>query len=375
MKRIDTPTRAVNLHGTGKDGFRDGTTPGTEATDLDETFFNNLQEEIIAPIESSGQTPNGNNFRQLLGAFDELCLSNYTVRVSVAAGPFNTIIAVTDPAFYAASGIKWNALGSNGGSTPCRGFSKDGVEWDDATIGGFLGTSDIFAAIYFPTMTDYIVVGEGGLIARSSGWTIQTPAGGYSGTFMGVAYGASLLVAVGATGEIQTSANGTAWTHRTAAASYAGAFQAVCFGNGLFVAVGASGEIQTSPDGITWTHRSASSGYTGTFRSVQWDPYRALFVACGTAGEIQTSSDAINWDRRNTGGGDKVSVAIIESQMIVAEAKSLFRSFDGGAWRQQRLSISGTLACVGTDGKSLMGVGRDSSNTFGTVYRFLQRTI
>lgn len=55
MKRIDTATRAVDLFGAGKDGYKDGNkTLGISPTDLNASIFNAIQEEIAGVIEGTG---------------------------------------------------------------------------------------------------------------------------------------------------------------------------------------------------------------------------------------------------------------------------------------------------------------------------------
>lgn len=69
MKRIATATKAVDLFGAGKHGFKDGNKAlGIAATQLDASIFNNIQEEIISIIEAAGIALNGAVYTQLLTA-------------------------------------------------------------------------------------------------------------------------------------------------------------------------------------------------------------------------------------------------------------------------------------------------------------------
>lgn len=55
MHRIDTATRATDLFGAGKDGWRDGNKgTGTQATDCSAAFFNDVQENLARIIEAAG---------------------------------------------------------------------------------------------------------------------------------------------------------------------------------------------------------------------------------------------------------------------------------------------------------------------------------
>lgn len=66
MRRITTATRAVNLFGPGKDGYKDGNLAlGVAPTDLNADAFNQLQEEICNVIEDAGVVLNGAIMTQL----------------------------------------------------------------------------------------------------------------------------------------------------------------------------------------------------------------------------------------------------------------------------------------------------------------------
>ena len=66
MDRIDTPSKAVDLFGAGKHGFKDGDLGlGIPPTALNAKLFNALQEELMAVIEGAGLTPNGAVLNQL----------------------------------------------------------------------------------------------------------------------------------------------------------------------------------------------------------------------------------------------------------------------------------------------------------------------
>lgn len=76
MHRIDTPTAQVDKFGAGKNGFAAGNPQtGTPATDLDEAFFDMLQEELAAVVESSGAALDKTKHNQLLTALKALLLS------------------------------------------------------------------------------------------------------------------------------------------------------------------------------------------------------------------------------------------------------------------------------------------------------------
>lgn len=71
MDRINTATKALDLFGPGKHGFKDGNLAlAIQSTDLDAEFFNGLQEETIGVIEAAGLAPNAADRTQLRQAID-----------------------------------------------------------------------------------------------------------------------------------------------------------------------------------------------------------------------------------------------------------------------------------------------------------------
>ncbi|MCM0018493.1 MAG: hypothetical protein NBV67_00715 [Tagaea sp.] len=69
MDRIDSATKHADKFGAGKHGFRDGVAgTGTLATALNEKWFNNMQEEVLGPIEAAGLAPDAAKRDQLLTA-------------------------------------------------------------------------------------------------------------------------------------------------------------------------------------------------------------------------------------------------------------------------------------------------------------------
>lgn len=66
MDRINTSTKAVDLFGAGKHGFKDGDLAlGVVPTDLDAEWFNSVQEELLAVIEGASLVPSGASLTQL----------------------------------------------------------------------------------------------------------------------------------------------------------------------------------------------------------------------------------------------------------------------------------------------------------------------
>ena len=76
MLRIGTATKAVDLFGAGKDGFKDGdVVGGIPPTDLAASFFNHAQEAIVRTIETAGLVLSGTDYDQFVTALNTLFVS------------------------------------------------------------------------------------------------------------------------------------------------------------------------------------------------------------------------------------------------------------------------------------------------------------
>lgn len=76
MHRIDTKTAQKDKFGAGKNGFTRGNhQTGTPATDLDDDYFDMLQEELCSVVETSGASLEKARHDQLLTALRALLLS------------------------------------------------------------------------------------------------------------------------------------------------------------------------------------------------------------------------------------------------------------------------------------------------------------
>jgi len=223
MKRTSHSTRKVDLFGTGKDGFTGGT-PGVEAaTVLDESVMNHVQEEIANAIELfGGATLDSNKYDQLASALES------------REGRFRAVVEATESMSSSAKTI----------------FASPNVVRDMAVS---------------PTSGVVVAVGLSGSIATSdngsSDWAARSPANSFSGGFHSVTWaggGINLFVAVGDSGEIQTSSTGVTWFKRTSGQS--ARLERVEYADGVLVVVGYTGVVSTSTDGINWTVRTPING-------------------------------------------------------------------------------------------------------------------
>lgn len=105
MERINTPARAQDLFGPGRDGFTNGNPQsGIASTQLDAEWFNAVQEEIAQAIELAGivlapPDPTYPQYHQLFDAIRAIAIANnpdlsgYLPLVGgILAGPGNLIV-------------------------------------------------------------------------------------------------------------------------------------------------------------------------------------------------------------------------------------------------------------------------------------------
>lgn len=87
MERISTATRAIDLYGAGKDGFKDGDLPNSILpTDLNAAWFNLVQEELARIVEGSGQVLDAGELSQVTKAIKRFAGANVkTVTAGVSA--------------------------------------------------------------------------------------------------------------------------------------------------------------------------------------------------------------------------------------------------------------------------------------------------
>ncbi|UJT80215.1 hypothetical protein CFHODIGL_00023 [Edwardsiella phage EPP-1] len=109
MHRIDTPTAQKDKFGAGKNGFTRGNPQtGTPATELDDDYFDSLQEELSNVIELAGFNLNKNKNNQLVESINALIAkyswSKNIVKV-LSGGSFASCsisgiyqVSITDPA-------------------------------------------------------------------------------------------------------------------------------------------------------------------------------------------------------------------------------------------------------------------------------------
>lgn len=220
MHRIDTPTAQVDKFGPGKNGFTRGNPQtGTPATELDDDYFDMMQEELATVVEATGVALEKTKHDQLLTALKKLLLSR--------SNPFADIKADGNAAIATAL----TNLGLGGGLTGIIGQSRNATLNITAASASATWTADELIVESVPGGTQYrlnnlnlsvnlATVGAGGMDAGGapvSGYValyvIYNPVSGakallaanatsvkvgevYGGTAMPAGYTASALISV-----------------------------------------------------------------------------------------------------------------------------------------------------------------------------------
>lgn len=104
MHRIDTPNRAVDLFGAGKDGWRDGNKAlGINPTEFNADMMNALQEELAGIAEAAGLTLNPSNRTQVLEAITKM-IEARVGDYSLDTGTANAKVVALNPAITSYTG-------------------------------------------------------------------------------------------------------------------------------------------------------------------------------------------------------------------------------------------------------------------------------
>jgi hypothetical protein len=273
--------------------------------------LSDTQNELANLISGAGLTRSESNLTQVLAAIQaligraQLKTALTTVRMihDTGVGPqsLNALArARVSPAGYSGQAI---AVGT-AGTIQCNQGPRSNF---NAQAPQFAYTGDFTDIAYDATLGLFIAVGKTGEIQTSTGdgtW-IRRANGGAN--FLKIATnGLGLCVAVGALGLIKYSTNGTSWS--TATDPFAGTpdIDGIAYGAGLFVIGTGEGDIASSPDGITWTARRSYGGATGR-GPVIYDPSLGFLYEYTSNGEAFRSADGITWTRIHNalfGGND-----------------------------------------------------------------------
>ncbi|MBY7343583.1 carbohydrate kinase [Escherichia coli] len=129
MHRIDTKTAQKDKFGAGKNGFTRGNPQtGTPATDLDDDFFDMLQEELCSVVEASGASLEKGRHDQLLTALRALLLSRKNPFGDIKSdGTVKTALenlGLGDTSGYVGRWVNTRVFTSSGTYTPTPGTKR-----------------------------------------------------------------------------------------------------------------------------------------------------------------------------------------------------------------------------------------------------------
>ncbi|EEZ9057725.1 carbohydrate kinase [Escherichia coli] len=183
MHRIDTKTAQKDKFGAGKNGFTRGNPQtGTPATDLDDDYFDMLQEELCSVVEASGASLEKGRHDQLLTALRALLLSRKnpfgdiksdgTVKTALEnlglgdtsgyVGRWvNTLVFTSSGTYTPTPGtkrIRVTITGGGGGGGGCKAISNN-----ETFFGAGGGAGGTIISIMTPTQNSYpVTIGAGG---------------------------------------------------------------------------------------------------------------------------------------------------------------------------------------------------------------------
>ncbi|EFO0884337.1 carbohydrate kinase [Escherichia coli] len=256
MHRIDTKTAQKDKFGAGKNGFTRGNPQtGTPATDLDDDYFDMLQEELCSVVEASGASLEKGRHDQLLTALRALLLSRKNPFGDIKSdGTVKTALqnlGLGDTSGYVGRWVNTRVFTSSGTYTPTPGTKRIRVTItggggggggckatsnNETFFGAGGGAGGTIISIMTPTQNSYpVTIGAGG-------------AGGVSATY-GINGGNSLfasLIAPGGAGGgksgVTNTNGGNGGVPSTGNINIIGG----CGGDGQSGNIGVSGEGGTS---------------------------------------------------------------------------------------------------------------------------------
>jgi hypothetical protein len=189
MRRISTATRVIDKFGTGKDGFTNGNAvSGIAATDLEDVWFDHVQEEISNVVEGAGLTLDTSNRAQLLAAIQRMFAPAIgvarNVSMSIASASASATLTADEITVGVALGGKKFLLSNFSQTINLATTGAGGMDTGSAPASSFVG---IYAA-FNPT------TGARTLFAQSANG-VKLPEV-YGGSNIPAGYTASALVSV-----------------------------------------------------------------------------------------------------------------------------------------------------------------------------------
>ncbi len=313
MERIATPDVDVDLHGAGKDGFKDGVPPGEAPTSLSADWFNALQEEIASFIEAQGAALIPGDNTQLAKAIvtsrQIAALRHWTPWDSQDVDQGGGVPQVKGIAFKPTASLTgrfrsiWRSVGgSTGGGTFSLSNQHEANRFLRQDGSGATGQNhDI---LYDATLDLFVIVGVGGTVSTgidNVDTSETTP--GTADLFAVANDGTGILIAAGeydgADLHLIRSTDGSTWVEQSVPGAAGGQINDVAFAGTVWVAVGETSGgaplIWTSPDATgsgPYVVRTPGAGPSEELTGVAHSPDSGTIIAVGFDGEIHRSVDA-----------------------------------------------------------------------------------
>ncbi|HBB1066968.1 TPA: carbohydrate kinase [Escherichia coli] len=217
MHRIDTKTAQKDKFGAGKNGFTRGNPKtSTPATDLDDDYFDMLQEELCSVVEASGASLEKGRHDQLLTALRALLLSRKNPFGDIKSdGTVKTALenlGLGDTSGYVGRWVNTRVFTSSGTYTPTPGTKRirvtitggggggggcQAISNNETFFGAGGGAGGTIISIMTPTQNSYpVTIGAGGAGGIGANYGLN---GGYSSFASLIAIGGEGAGKVGVT--------------------------------------------------------------------------------------------------------------------------------------------------------------------------------
>ena len=257
--------------------------------------------------------------------------------------------------------------------------SPDGAPWTWQDTGIF----DMFGGVAY-NGTNYVVIGDWTAVFGTNGVSWMEASSVPTTMFNSIIYvpGDGLFIGVGDGGVIATSTGGDIWTAKTSGTSID--LHDVAYGGGVYVAVGETGIILTSPDANTWTSKTNPASVGGVYEfgsNLNGVAYGAVdgFVAVSQDNFVLYSADSETWALEDLDAiGGLYSVRYVNSNYLIGGTDCIFISSALGimdlqstisaassqAWQRDAVmnietlgSLSSSFSSLGIYGLSLQSSG------------------
>lgn len=213
MHRIDTKTAQKDKFGAGKNGFTRGNPQtGTPATDLDDDYFDMLQEELCSVVEASGASLEKGRHDQLLTALRALLLSRKNPFGDIKSdGTVKTALENLGLGEAAKLGAAVGVKGNTGRiliPALIGGVEQNIIfQWVSGFLSDSTGVATVTLPMAFPNALFHATAIDSG--ASASSWN------GSAGTTWGFDIGGSTRTTVKV--RVLRTTNGTSWAGASAA--------------------------------------------------------------------------------------------------------------------------------------------------------------